>query len=148
MNTKHTIYINGIEAYNRWGLIARDGFIADLLKPANPKAYIKNTAADIDGTEVDARYRKIDGRSFSVLIYMKADSLAEFIANSNDLERVLIEGINGTGITELSVLGQVEMTFRCVYENYSTYKPLNDSGKALLSISFYEPNVRNRELNV
>lgn len=145
---KHTIYINGIEAYNRWGLIARDGFISDLLKPANPKAYINNTAADIDGTEVDARYRKIDGRSFSVLVYMKADNLADFIANSNDLERVLIEGINGTGITELSVLGQVEMTFRCVYENYATYNPLNDSGKALLSISFYEPNVRNRELNV
>ncbi len=143
---KVRLSLNGkdIEAYN---LVALDGTLNTLLKPAAPKKLITNENSAINGVMVVSTpsKRRVDKQDISLSFLIGSTSLIDLRRDIDTLTQVLIAGKNNSGVNEL-VLPELEQCYRLIYSSISSYANFGLDGKAKITIKFTEPNPANRAL--
>ena len=135
---------NDIEMYH---LTALDGTLNALMKPTTYKKAVTNENAAMDGTIVlsEPSVRKRDKRSISIPFLLRSTSLVDLQTEIHNLESVLVQGKNGTGINELYV-SELNQCYRLYYESMSSYTNFGLDGAARITLKFTEPNPTNRAL--
>lgn len=139
------IALNGvdIEAY---GLVALDGTLNALMKRPSYKKAVTNDNAAIDGTMILASpsARRVDKRSLTIPFFLRSVSLIDLQQELENLEKILIEGKDKTGINEMYV-AELDRTYRLYYESMSNYKNFDLDGKTVVSLKFIEINPYNNK---
>lgn len=139
------IALNGvdIEAY---GLVALDGTLNALMKRPSYKKAVTNDNAAIDGTMILASpsVRRVDKRSLTIPFFLRSVSLIDLQQELENLEKILIEGKDKTGINEMYV-AELDRTYRLYYESMSSYSNFDLEGKTTITLKFMEINPNNNK---
>lgn len=81
--------------------------------------------------------RKVDKREISLPFFLSTDSLSDINETLEDLQTLLIAGLNNTGINELDFIN-IDRKFKLVYNGFSKYSTFDYGGKANVTIKFVE----------
>ena len=121
------------------GLVASEGTINALLIPSNPKKIVYNENSTIHGAVALTANRKVDKREISLPFFLASgtDTLSGINAVLENLQTMLIAGVNSTGVNELD-FKNINRKFKLVYNGFSKYTTFNYSGKANVVIKFVE----------
>lgn len=132
---------NDIEQYH---LVALDGTLNALMKPAAYKKAVVNENAAVDGTMVlsNPAMRKVEKRTISIPFFLRAVSLVDLQKEIENLSEMLVNGKDGTGINELLVV-ELNRCYRLYYDSISFYSNFDLEGKAFVTIKFTEYNPKN-----
>lgn len=137
---KDVLYINGYDAFLRYGIILSEGAISALITPASMKDYITINSRLEDGTRyvTDSHLLKQSERSISLPFYIRARSRQDMYTKLNALcEEVLYKG-SFTLKTKYA-----NYTYTLIYKSCSQMQDFNGrAGK--FSLSVIEPNPTKR----
>lgn len=137
---KDTVFINGFDAFVRYGIILGDGAISALITPSGIKDYIAVNSRLADGSEyiADKRLVKQSERSLSLAMFIRANSRVEMYALLNKFcDEVLYKG-QFTLRTKYS-----NDTYTLIYKSCSQMQDFNGrTGK--FSLQVIEPNPTQR----
>ena len=138
--------LNGIDisAYN---LTALEGTLNALMKPATYKKVVTNDNAAIDGTIILAAptARKVDKRTISIPFFYRSESLLDLQQGLENLEKVLVNGKDNSGINELYV-AELDRCYRLYYDSMASYTNFGIDGCARVTLKFTEINPKNNML--
>ena len=139
---RNQLFINDIDAYERWGLSMDSQCLSALMMPAAMKATPKNTSRLEDGTRyVHRAPRKVAERSLTLTPHIVARNPAQFMARYNDF----VTFIQQEAPFVLRTSFQPEVYYRLVYESSNQFTQFM-RGMAFFSLKLTEPNPRNRSL--
>ena len=131
---------NDIEMYH---LTALDGTLNALMKPTTYKKAVTNENAAVDGTNVLANpsSRRKASRSVSLPFLLRSVSLIDLQQELRNLEQVLVNGKDNTGINLLYV-AELNTTYALYYDSMSSYANFGLDGYARVTLKFteYNPN--------
>ena len=135
---------NDIEMYH---LTALDGTLNALMKPATYKKAVTNDNAAVDGTMILASptARKVDKRTISIPFFYRSESLLDLQQGLENLEKVLVNGKDNSGINELYV-AELDRCYRLYYDSMSSYTNFGLDGYARITLKFTETNPKNNKL--
>lgn len=129
------------------GLVALDGTLNALMKPAAFKKAVINENAAVDGTMVLSlpSTRKREKKSVTLPFFLRSTSLVDIQKELHNIEEELVNGMNGTGINELRV-AELDQTYRLYYESMTSYTNFALDGRATIMLKFteYVPTKENR----
>lgn len=136
------LYINGIDAYKRYGITLQDGAASILLTPPAKKDYIGNDSRLEDGKRYFEHITPYAAENTMTLPFnLTARNEAEFLTRySKFCAEVLSEGA-----FEMQYSLLPNMTFRLLYVSCTQYTALL-RGMAKFSLKVIEPNPNNREV--
>lgn len=141
------ILLNGNDIEKKYHLTALDGTLNALMKPATYKKVVSNTNASIDGEIILSKpsSRKRAKNTISLPFLLRSTSLVDLQKEIQNIEHVLVQGKNGTGINELYV-SDLGMCYRLYYESMSSYTNFGLDGAARITLKFIEPDPTNRSI--
>lgn len=141
-----SLYINGYEAMETWGVFLEDESIEKLLSGDNMKEYTQNESRSIDGVHVSIKNPRLKQRNVTIVFcFMNTD--VNFLTRYEAFLGMLKSGKVVDGKIhpiELKVT-EVAKTYRLIYEgNLSLVQRQFKMGK--VAVRFLEPNPANRAL--
>lgn len=136
---KGELYINGIDAYDRWGVSLSDTALSALMTPAPNKAYISNKSRLENGKRVIINNPKVDERSVSINIHLTASNTQEFY---NRYYAFCTE-ILAEGKIDIKTKYQENVVYHMVYESCTQFSQFMQ-GIAKFTLKLNEPNPNNR----
>ena len=135
---------NDIDMYH---LVALEGTLNALMKPATYKKAVTNENAAVDGTMILSApsVRKVDKRTISIPFLLRSVSLVDLQQELDNLAAVLVAGKDNTGINELYVQ-ELNRYYRLYYDSMSSYANFGLDGYARVTLKFTEINPTNNKL--
>ena len=133
------LYINGIDAYDEWGMGLEDGGVSVLLTPPGNKSYLKNTSRLEHGSRMMTNNAKMEERELTLSIHFSAKSRNEFFVKYASFADVLKTGVLDIELPRI----QPGVTYHCVYISCSQFRQLIQ-GIALYTLRLIEPDPSNR----
>ncbi len=131
---KGTLFINGKDAYERWGVILGDGSLNSLLLPPPAKAFVENTSRVLHGKQVMAAPQFLDARDVSLIFYIRAGNQEDF---GHKLSQLVEEFQKG--IIKLRTRFEPNKTYRLLYKSAAQLTQVRgELGK--ITVKFNEPN--------
>lgn len=138
---KGELYINGWDAYNKWGAVLADTSLSALMTPAPLKSYITNECAASNGIVVanaPLAMPKVDSRTVQLTIFLYASTKDAFYANYDSFVAELQKGK-----VQIKTKYQPDTVYKLLYESCSQFSQFN--GKlAKLTLRMTEPNPTDR----
>lgn len=133
---------NDIDMYH---LTALEGILDALMKPAGYKKAVVNENAAQHGTRVLSApsVRKKASRSITLPFLLRSVSLIDLNNEVTNLEHVLEQGKDGTGINHLYI-AELDTTYKLYYDSMHTYANFGLDGYARIAIKFTEYNPNDR----
>lgn len=130
----------------KYRLTSLEGNLNVLMKPAPYKALVSNDNASINGTLIlhSPTMRKVNKQDITLSFMIKSSSIIDLQRDIDNLVSVLVNGIGGTGINELSV-PCLEKTYRLIYVSMDKYQNFGFDGWATLNIKFTEQDPTQRQ---
>lgn len=142
---KGQLYINGVDAFVRWGVSLNQDGLSALMTPAPCKEYISNSSRLEHGVRyVDAdkpQTVKIDERQINITINLIASTEEQFFARYAAFCTEVLE----TGVLEIRTSFQPTTLYRCKYNSCTQFSQFM-RGIAQFSLRLTEPNPKNRSL--
>ena len=137
---KNVLFFNGVDAYDKYGIIMAEGAISALICPAPSKAYVSVNSRLIDGRKYisGATYSRTDERTLSLQFFIKAKDRAAMYANLESFANEILKK-GEFAINTKYTAG----TYHLIYKSCTQMQDFNGtSGKFTLSV--VEPNPTNR----
>lgn len=136
---KGELWINGVDAYMRWGVSLSDTALSALMTPSSNKAYITNKSRLEHGTRVILNDIKVDERSVSISINLTAKDEQDFFNKYNLFCKEVLAG----GKIDIKTKYQKGVEYHMVYESCSQFSQfMRGIGKFTLKLTEYNPNNR------
>ena len=135
--------INGNDALATYGVVFTDSSLAQLMNFPPLKAYISNTGAGIDGTQVLSTGQyvpHVDEQDMTLMFYLRASSLTQFNTRRDALEAVLKAGAFTLWFAE-----RPNNLYRLLYQSCNQFSVYNGR-LAKFTLRVKEPNPNNRTL--
>lgn len=133
--------INGKDAYTTWGVFLEDGALSALMTPAPLKSFIENSVAGEHGKQIFAQNPKVDERTISMAVCIKADTETQFMIRYKAFVTEL-----QSGILEIKTKYEPDVVYRCTYLSCQQFSQfVRRLGKFVLRLS--EPNPMNRSIS-
>lgn len=138
------IALNGKDI-TEYGLTPLDGTLNALMKPTTYKKAVTNENAAVDGVSIlsSPSIRKKKEHTISLPFLLRSVSLVDLKREIANLEDVLTQGKDNTGINELYVV-ELDTRYYLYYDSMSSYANFGLDGAALVTLKFTEPNPSNR----
>lgn len=86
------MFINGYDAYDKWGIIVTTTTVSELMTPAGQKALVSNKSRLEDGKRVITRNPRKEDREVTLNIQMVAKTKEQFLANYSSFCEELAKG--------------------------------------------------------
>lgn len=138
MITIPTIYINSVNAKTTYGMELTDTALDIIYKAAPAKKHITNKSMAQDGASLLTSYHKIDERSLSLPVVIRATSESDYIAKYNSLFAELNE--NASFTFELKNGTETTIKMYLSYEDMTSYVHFNGKwAKLILKLNEYNP---------
>lgn len=136
-----SLYINGIDATQTWGVSLEDAALSILLTPAPLKPFVENKSPQENGKSIYPKNPRLDERDISLPLLISARTKEEFIVQYYNFVAELQKGVIGMRV----ICGDFDVTYSLTY---LSCQPFNEyymqAGKFLLRLN--EPNPTNREV--
>lgn len=136
---KGELFINGLDAYERWGVSLSDTALSALMTPAPQKKIISSKSRLKDGKSIVVNNPKVDERSVSIIIHLIARSEAEFFSNYEKF----CNDVLAKGYLTIETKFQQGVIYKMEYENCSQFSQFM-RGIAKFTLKMTEPNPNNR----
>lgn len=136
---KGELFINGLDAYERWGVSLSDTALSALMTPSPQKKFISSKSRLKDGKSIVVNNPKVDERSVSIAIHLIARNEAEFFSN---YEKFCNE-VLAKGYLTIETKYQQGVIYKMEYENCSQFSQFM-RGIAKFTLKMTEPNPNNR----
>ena len=135
------LLINGVDAYQTWGVTMGDGFMSALRSSAPLKEYVKNDCALMDGVQYCSENPKINERELVLQFRIEGSTPSEYDANYDAFMRVL-----QAGDVTIQVPSRTDKIYRLKYTGNSITYAENIQGTfGKHSAKFKEPNPTDRD---
>ena len=137
---KGELYINGQDAWTKWGIQMDDTSLSALMTPPGIKDYVKNQSRLEHGSRYIVQSTKFKERDITLSLQFIADTKVHFYANYEAFcSQVLSKG----NIT-IKTKYQPTVYYRCIYQSCTQYRQF--MGKvAKFSLKLVEPNPMDRD---
>lgn len=132
-------YINGKDAQKAWGVIVRETSLTALIEPEPLKDPVENKSATEHGKRIRTGDEpKVDERTVSLFIQVKAASRTDLIAKISSLKKELKKQK-----VELVTKYEPDTVYRCTYQSCKQTRSLFKT-LATFNLQLNEPNPNNR----
>lgn len=136
---KGELFINGLDAYERWGVSLSDTALSALMTPAPQKKFISSKSRLKDGKSIVVNNPKVDERSVSIAIHLIARNEAEFFSNYEKF----CNDVLAKGYLTIETKFQQGVIYKMEYESCSQFSQFM-RGIAKFTLKMTEPNPNNR----
>ena len=136
---KGQIYINGIDAYEEWGISMDTQSLSALMTPPPNKTLPENKSRLRNGKEVAKVARKVDERDVTLTINLTAPTEEEFIDRYARFCEVLAEGV-----LRINTQYQPGVYYNFEYQSCNQFTQFM-RGIASFSLKLNEPDPTNRK---
>lgn len=134
------LFINGIDAYEEYGVSMQSSGLSALMTPPPLKEIIENKSRQEHGKRVVISDTKIDERELSLPIHITARSKEDFLEKYGKFCDVLTKGT-----LELKTSYQPNIVYRTIYQSCSQFSEYR-LGLAKFTLRLNEPNPNNRSV--
>ena len=134
------LFINGIDAYEEYGVSMQSSGLSALMTPPPLKEMIENKSRQEHGKRVVNQNPKIDERELSLPIHITARSKEDFLEKYGKFCEVLAKGT-----LELKTSYQPNIVYRTIYQSCSQFSEYR-LGLAKFTLRLNEPNPNNRSV--
>lgn len=138
---RNELKINGIDAYEQWGVSLSDTALSALMTPASNKAFISNKSRLEHGKRVVVNDVKLDERSVTIAINLTAKNEEDFFAKYE----AFCNEVLAVGDLTIWTKYQPLVLYRMIYESCSQFSQFM-RGIGKFSLKLTEPNPNNRSL--
>nr|WP_308570834.1 hypothetical protein [uncultured Prevotella sp.] len=133
------LYINGLDAFENWGVSLTDSSLTTLMEPEPLKDPVSNKSVSENGKQVRKEDTpKVDERDITLSLQMHAKDrshlFSQLLAFKSELKKRRIE---------IRTRYEKDVIYRCDYTSCTQYKSFN-RGIATFSLKLNEPNPANR----
>ena len=135
------LFINGQDAYTKFGISLADGALAALMTPAPNKSLIESTYRKLPGKRVILKDVVQDSRELNLEMYITAPNKSEFFLFYSDF---CLELAKGKLVINTSFMPSVY--FRCIYLSCTQFTEFVQE-MAKFSLKLSEPDPSDRGLN-
>ena len=133
------LFINGYDAYNRWGVSLSDGAISTLMTPAPMKERLTNDVRVEHGSRTSNRLPRKASRDVTLEIHLSARSRTDFFTKYD----LFCSEVLATGQLNIVTKYQAGVTYRMLYVSCTQFTAIVN-GLAKFSLKLTEPNPANR----
>lgn len=132
------LFINGHDAWTRWGIMMDDTSLSALMTPPAIKDFPKNSSRLESGTRYITLNPKLKERDVTLALQFVAETKAEFLANYNDF----CQNVLATGKLNIRTMYN-DVTYYLVYNSCTQYRQfLFKVAKFSLRLTEYNPENR------
>lgn len=132
------LFINGHDAWTRWGIMMDDTSLSALMTPPAIKDFPKNSSRLESGTRYITLNPKLKERDVTLALQFVAETKAEFLANYNDF----CQNVLATGKLNIRTMYN-DVTYYFVYNSCTQYRQfLFKVAKFSLRLTEYNPENR------
>lgn len=132
------LYINGKNAYTRWGIFLEDGALSTLMTPPPSKEFVSNSYRAKDGKSVVRNNPRVDERDITLAFCMTAKTVEQFLKNYASFCEEL-----ATGWLVINTTFQPDVYYRCSYTSCTQFSQYQRQ-IAKFSLKLNEPDPTNR----
>lgn len=132
------LYINGVDAYEEYGLSMESSALSALMTPPPNKEYIENKSRNEHGKKVVNVEPRVDERDLNLPVHIVASSRSEFLSKYSRLCEVF-----ANGSINISTSYQSDKVYRCNYISCSQFAEYRQK-MAKFTLRLNEPNPYDR----
>ena len=133
------LFINGHDAWTKWGISLDSSGLATLMTPAPLKEFISNESRLEHGRQYITTDTKWKERELTLRLNLYAPTAALFYARYDAFCKCVL----ATGTVDISTRYQPDVTYRCLYQSCTLYTQYR--GKiAKFALKLIEPNPTDR----
>lgn len=136
---KGELFINGIDAYEEWGVSLSDTSLSALMTPSSLKKFISSKSRLRDGKTIVVNDPKVEERSVSIAIHLTARNEIDFFRNYEKF----CKDVLAKGYLTIETKYQEGVIYRFEYESCSQFSQFM-RGIAKFTLKLTEPNPNNR----
>lgn len=136
------VFINGYDAFTRYGVYFEESALSNLMTPAPSKDTPEDTSPLIHGKVVDDSNPKVDSRDLSLTMFVSGSSLTAFFAN---YELFCTEVLEHRAFT-LKCSYFPKKLFRLQYKSCQQFNEFSLTGAGKFVLRVTEPNPKNRAI--
>lgn len=136
-------YINGVDAFVKWGVSLNQDGLSALMTPAPNKEYVSNNSRIDHGVLYadDPSMVKVDERQVNITFNLIASTEEQFFARYAAFCIEVLE----PGVVNIRTSFQPTVLYRCKYQSCTQFSQFM-RGIAHFSLRLTEPNPKNRSL--
>ena len=138
---KGELFINGVDAYEEYGISMQASGLSALMTPPPLKDMIENKNRQEHGKRVVTTNPKIDERELSLPIHIKAASKESFLQKYGKFCEVLAKGV-----LDIRTVYQPNVVYRTLYQSCTQFSEYR-LGLAKFTLKLNEPNPNNRNVD-
>lgn len=139
---KGQLYINGRDAFDRYGISMDSTALSALMTPTGRKEWVTNEVRDENGTRyLTSQTPKSQARDLSLTFNLIADDEQTFFSRYNLFCSEVLE----SGLVNIKTSFQPSVMYRCVYESCSQFTQFRRQ-IASFQLKLKEINPNNRAL--
>lgn len=136
---KDELWINGIDAFTRWGIVLGDTSLSALMTPVPNKEFVSNKSRLTHGKSVIVNSPVMNERSISITFYLLAVDKTDFYSKYDDF----CASVLSTGRIDIRTKYQQGVTYRTIYDSCSQFSQF-EQGIAKFVLKLTEPDPSNR----
>lgn len=137
------VFINGYDAYTRYGINLEDGALSMLMTPPPSKGYVENESRLEHGKRVIIKNQRYSERELTLPFHIIALSRTDFF---NKYERFCSEVLSQGKIT-INTKYQTGVYYNLVYVSCSQFRQFQQQ-TAVFSLKVTEPNPNDRVMHL
>lgn len=137
---KGELFINGVDAYEEYGISMQSGGLSALMTPPPNKDLIENKSRLEHGKRAVNVNPRIDERELTLPIHITARSKESFIDKYNKFCKVL-----ANGRLDITTVYQPNVVYKTIYQSCSQFSEYR-LGLAKFNLRLNEPNPANRNV--
>lgn len=136
---KDCLWINGIDAFERWGLSLDQDALSVLMQPSDLKEYVSNSSRLIDGVQVVPIAPRVSDRTITIMMNLTAQDSIDFMAKYMAFQ----EAVLYKGSFSLRTKHEPNVEYKLLYQASSSFnQALLSIGK--IGLKLIEPNPKDR----
>lgn len=138
---KGDLYINGYDAYDKWGINFEDGAFATLIAPPPMKDFVQNASRLQHGVRITAKAPRYDSRDVTLPFHIIARSTSAML----DQFTLFCQQVLATGKMEICTRHNPDTLYHLWYVSCSQFS--NVGGLAKFTLKATEPDPTNRDFH-
>ena len=135
---KGELFINGLDAYEEYGVSMQSSGLSALMTPPPNKEMIENKSRQEHGKRIVYNNPKIDERELTLPIHITASTRNDFFMKYEKFCNVLAQGR-----LDISTSYQPNVVYRTIYQSCTQFAEYR-LGLAKFTLKLNEPNPMNR----
>ncbi|MFR8834963.1 hypothetical protein [Bacteroides nordii] len=135
------LFINGDDAYEKWGVSLGESALSELMTPPANKAFIENESRLQHGKRVLVANPKLDARNLTLQMNLTASDEKTFFKNY----KLFCDEVLATGVLNIKTAYQSDVVYKTIYVSCSQFSQFM-RGIGKFTLKLIEPNPNDRTL--